>query len=141
MTISMADVSLTFDMGSFDMVQEALLDLLANAKAQGFDALQSLSLDIMGESLNQVPEDTGALASTAFIDADDESNITIGYNGMTAINPKTDKFVADYIIQVHEDLSAFHPKGKAKFFEDPIIEAAFNFESTIAEAVAKALLD
>lgn len=90
--------------------------------------------DILNNSLNQVPRETGTLASTGFYDVSRRTDIkgytyegTVGYAGMTgigvqhdAINPKSGAPASTYAVVVHEDLMAIHPTGKAKFLEDPV---------------------
>lgn len=83
------------------------------------------SQEILKESLNQVPRDTNTLAKSAFYEIQGNSNdgftSTIGYGGnKNPQNPDTGHKASEYMIVVHEDLSAKHPIGKAKYLEDPV---------------------
>ncbi len=93
---------------------------------------------IMEVSEEQVPVDSGALLSTAFIETQSSmftGTATFGYSG-NAINSKTGESVADYMVAVHERLDLQHPHGKAKFLEDPINEYMDQAESSIGSKIA-----
>lgn len=76
------------------------------------------------EIMLQVPKDTDTLAQSFF------KEVTKGPEGYSAklgfggngdpVNPRTGEHASSYMTEVHEDLSAYHPIGKAKFLEDPI---------------------
>ena len=104
--------------------------------------------EILEESLKQVPRDTGALASTGFYDVSRRmatKNYTyegvVGYAGQAGsgvshdrLNPKSGVAVSEYVMRVHEDLSASHPGGgKAKFLEDPVRAYAAGRFKRVAE--------
>lgn len=109
------------------------------------EATEAACRAISEESLRQVPRDTGTLAASQFW------NVTgyyktgwtgiIGYGGKgNPINPKTGKPASSYMGEVHEDLDAHHPIGKAKFLEDPVREyARENFPRTVLQHVQDAL--
>lgn len=82
--------------------------------------------DIKVLSLNQVPRDTNTLASSFFYEVHGKYRnftATLGYGGLKdRTNPKSLKLASSYMVAVHEDLTAHHPIGKAKFLEDPIRE-------------------
>lgn len=123
--------------------------LLRNVGTATLKGTRQACQEILEASLEQVPRDTGTLASTGFYDV--SRRITtkrytyegiVGYAGMTGagysrdkLNPKSGSMVSDYAVRVHEDLNASHPNGgKAKFLEDPIrAYAASNFKR-VAEA-------
>lgn len=87
---------------------------------------------IMDESLDEVPRDTEALASSAFINQDRKGNITFGYGGLNAqTNPVSGSNTEEYMVAVHERLDVFHPVGKAKFLEDPVNRHAANLEKNV----------
>lgn len=98
-------------------------------------------------SLNQVPRDTGTLALSQFWEVTGHWRSgwtgTIGYGGNgNPINPKTGKPASSYMVAVHEDMSAVHPTGKAKFLEDPLRDyARDNFPRTVIKHVQDALDD
>lgn len=92
--------------------------------------------ELIFNSLEQVPRDTGALADSTFQEVqktDTEVVGTVGYGGgHEQINPKTRESTAEYAVQVHEDLSMPHPNGgKAKFLEDPSIEMKDRFTDIV----------
>lgn len=85
---------------------------------------------IMDESLQEVPRDTGALASSAFIEQDG-TEVTFGYGGPNdQVNPRTGQGTSEYMVAVHVRLDTLHPQGKAKFLEDPVNN---NRESILSE--------
>lgn len=100
---------------------------------------------ISEESLRQVPRDTDTLASSQFWNVTGNYRVgwtaTIGYGGNgNPINPKTGKPASSYMAVVHEDLTAHHPIGKAKFLEDPVRQyAKENFPRTVMQYVQDAL--
>lgn len=90
--------------------------------------------EILEMSKEQVPKDTSTLLASAFYEigrrADTSANTwayegIVGYGGNgDPVNPKTGRRASSYMVKVHEDLSVFHPTGKAKFLEDPVREYA-----------------
>ncbi len=92
--------------------------------------------DIKAESLRQVPRNTNTLAASAFYEVTGSSpnfEGIVGYGGNgDPINPITGLRASDYMVAVHEDLSANYMVGKAKFLEDPIRQYANeNFPRTV----------
>ena len=81
---------------------------------------------IMARSIEMCPEDTGTLISTAYIKELKRGIVTtyeFGYTG-DAVNPNTGIKASQYMVKVHEDLSAYHNKGSAKYLEKAVIEYA-----------------
>lgn len=79
---------------------------------------------IMDDSLDEVPKDSWTLANSAFWDVtgsykDFEAVLGYGGNG-DPVHPTKGYRASEYMVVVHEDLTAVHPNGKAKFLEDPI---------------------
>lgn len=115
--------------------------LQAVASKMGFGAAQVVKEEaeqIMEASEAQVPIDSGALLSTAFIKSQStmiSGTATFGYTG-DAINPKTGQSVSDYMVAVHERLDLQHPHGKAKFLEDPINDYMDHAESSLGSKIA-----
>lgn len=97
---------------------------------KGWDAAKQALLDgandMLSKSVKQCPVDTGTLRRSGTVEKTTDSNtsieVAIGYN-------------TKYAIYVHENLSANHPKGKAKFLEDPVNENMGNIEKRIVEAI------
>lgn len=80
---------------------------------------------ISEDSLNQVPRDTDTLAQSQFWEVTGNYRVgfsaVIGYGGNgDPINPRTGQRASSYMVAVHENLTANHPIGKAKFLEDPV---------------------
>lgn len=81
------------------------------------------------ESMRRTPVDTGALRGSHHVTGPEirgrEISVTIEVGGAAA----------PYAIQVHEDLSAFHRVGQAKFLESTILESAPFFASRVARRI------
>lgn len=118
-------------------------------------ATEQACREILEASLAQVPRDTNTLASTGFYKVLRRSARSgyvyegvVGYAGEAlygaehdAINPRTSMPASSYAMIVHEDLSAYHPSGKAKFLEDPAREYGANNFSRVAETHWKMALE
>jgi hypothetical protein len=91
----------------------------------------------MADSLEQVPKETHTLAASAFTRIIGKSkNFTaeFGYGGNNdPVNPKTGRRASEYMVVVHEDLSAKHPNGNAKFLERPVASYQLKFGAKIAD--------
>lgn len=79
---------------------------------------------IFAESQELVPVLTGALKSSGRIVEDPEGNY-IAYGD--------DLGGVDYATYVHEDLTAFHPNGQAKYLEIPMLHNAQLLQELIAK--------
>lgn len=106
--------------------------------------------EILGNSMAEVPKDTYTLLMSAFYEVtrhDDTAASTwayeaiIGYGGNgDPVNPKTGRRASSYMVKVHEDLTAVHPVGKAKFLEDPVRDyAKENFPRTVFKYAQESL--
>ena len=129
------------DIEGFDKSCEAtILNVFRGTKS----ATEQACREVLEASLAQVPRDTNALASTAFYEVNRRSDVkgyvyegTVGYAGAgrrDAINPKSGKAASSYALKVHEDLSVYHPVGKAKFLEDPLRAYAEAHFTRVAES-------
>lgn len=91
--------------------------------------------EILKDSLNEVPRHTSTLAKSAFYEVlGSYKNFTaiLGYGGNgDPINSDTGRPASEYMVVVHEDLSAMHPIGKAKYLEDPVRRYEQRFPSRI----------
>lgn len=102
---------------------------------------------VLGESMAQVPQDTSTLIMSAFWEVTGYYktgwDAVIGYGGNgDPINPKTGRPASSYMVAVHEDLTATHIVGKAKYLEDPIrAYAAENFPRTVFKYAKDSLAD
>lgn len=106
--------------------------------------------EILGNSMAQVPKETHTLLMSAYYEVSRRQDTAlttwayeaiIGYGGNgDPINPKTGRPASSYMLAVHEDLTANHPTGKAKFLEDPVREyAANNFKRTVFKYAQESL--
>lgn len=128
----------TFDMSAFE---KRLEGAVKKTGAMASRATKESAEEIMEESRKQVPKDTFTLANDTFVKTSNTlttATTEFGYTG-NAINPKENKYTRDYMIEVHEDLSARHPVGKAKFLEDPIINYSDSGDDVFGKKVADAL--
>lgn len=117
----------TFDIDNrsfrnFEVKCEAAINRVGNGSRK---ALIEACNIISEDSLGQVPRDTDTLAASQFWEITGNYKVgweaVIGYGGNgDPVNPKTGLRASSYMLTVHEDLSAFHPIGKAKFLEDPV---------------------
>lgn len=98
--------------------------------------------EILNDSIQQVPKDTLTLLMSAFYEVSRRTDTAattwvyeaiVGYGGNgDPLNPKTGRRASSYMVKVHEDMSVYHPTGKAKFLEDPVREyAKENFRRTV----------
>lgn len=115
-------------------------------------ATEAACQEILGNSMAEVPKDTYTLLMSAFYEVTRRSDTAastwayegvLGYGGNgDPINPKTGRPASAYMVDVHEDLSARHRNGKAKFLEDPVREYANNnFKRTVFKYVSESLAD
>ena len=108
-------------------------------------ALVAACEEILGMSMAEVPLDTSTLMMSAFWEVTGHYktgwNAIVGYGGNgDPVNPKTGKPASSYMLAVHEDLTAEHIIGKAKFLEDPVREyAKENFPRTVFKYVQESL--
>lgn len=126
--------------------QIAIRNVLKGTKKATTAAAQ----EILSESMAQVPKETYTLLMSAYYEVSRRSDTAlsawayeaiIGYGGNgDPINPKTGMPASSYMLVVHEDLSATHDNGKAKFLEDPVREyAANNFKRTVFKYAKESL--
>jgi hypothetical protein len=78
------------------------------------------------ESMKRTPVDTGALRASH-----ETSDFTLGKDTIE-VSIKVGGASAPYAVAVHEDLSAFHKHGQAKFLESVIRESAPHMASRVS---------
>lgn len=113
---------------------QALPDAVAGALQRG---LEDEAGTIMEAAIDQVPVDTGALRDSGRIERPQASGrevtIAFGFGGGDV----------DYAVYVHEDLQATHTNGKAKYLEDPALQAVAGMDDRLTryidDAVARAV--
>lgn len=132
------------EMGKFRTSCEAAIrNVGAGTKA----ATEYAAWEIMSDSLEQVPVDTGTLIASSYFGVSRRSDLrsyrygaVLGYGApegiedvvslggidwirepTNGVNPKNGHQASTYAGRVHEDLDMPHPNGgKAKFLEDPV---------------------
>lgn len=90
--------------------------------------LQAEAERIMTISKGLVPVDTGALRASGVAGVNVEGgkvSMVLSYGGPAV----------DYAVIVHEDLSAYHPNGQAKYLEEPMLDAVNGMEARLAESI------
>lgn len=113
-------------------------------------ATEAAAQEILGNSMAQVPKATYTLLMSAYYEVSRRSDTAlstwayqaiIGYGGNgDPINPNTGRPASSYMLAVHEDLTATHLNGKAKFLEDPVREyAEQNFHRTVFKYAQESL--
>lgn len=119
----------TKSLGAFNnKCQAAIRNVGRGTKKATIEACE----EILEMSLQQVPKDTRTLALSAFYEVHRRTDTsvntwqyegTVGYGGNgDPTNPKSKERASEYMMTVHEDLTAYHKNGKAKFLEDPVRE-------------------
>ena len=110
-------------------------------------ATEAACQEILDNSMAEVPKDTHTLLMSAFYEVSRRRikvwayEAILGYGGNgDPINPRTGQPASTYMVDVHEDLTARHPVGKAKFLEDPVREyATNNFKRTVFKYASESL--
>lgn len=136
-----------------EKLQAVLMKLGERAPEAMGEALYRQAEFIMTKSKQQVPVDTGNLRATGHVGFPIVQGpsvfVQLGYGGTagdvtsvrTAVNKQTGSAVTKvtmlsddvgYAVIVHENLRAHHPVGKAKYLEDPMLEAAGGLEGKLA---------
>lgn len=109
------------------------------AKEAMYEALEILTQRIMAE----VPRETNTLADSYSFRIIDRGNTITGHFGFgwenNPVNPKTGQKATEYMVQVHEDLEAYHSTGKAKFLEDPVTRFNRDFNRIATMTIMKRL--
>jgi hypothetical protein len=85
--------------------------------------------EIMADAVRCIPKVTGTAASTAYYEVHRRSDTadsywayegTVGFGSDDKVNPISGEPVSEYIVALHENLSAVHPNGEAKFLENAV---------------------
>lgn len=102
--------------------------------------LDRLADIIMGESIMEVPVDTGALRRSAFRTGADSYKthieVQMGYGGPNdQQNWRSKQMASEYAAIVHEDTETQHMTGKAKFLEDPMYRHGYKMVRILGDAI------
>lgn len=95
-------------------------------------ALYKGAQEVFAESQRQTPVETGALIGSGVVTRSGNAHYSearITYGGAAA----------HYALYVHEILDNYHPKGKAKFLEDPMTQMGPGVVKAIEQAVKDSL--
>jgi hypothetical protein len=99
-------------------------------------ALRNEAQEAFAVSQDEVPVDTGVLKNSGRVRPDsgvftrgNDVYVEITYGGAAV----------DYGVYVHENLEAFHPHGKAKYLEDPMVRQVNGASGRIADKVEAAM--
>lgn len=83
---------------------------------------------ILDKSIKQTPIEFGVLRGSGTVEETkedkDEYEVTIGFN-------------TEYAAAVHENLNAYHSKGKAKYLEDPLMARVDDIPKNIAKRIKR----
>lgn len=129
---------------NFDHFNKDLETVISKVGKGSRKAVVESCEDILAASLEQVPRATETLARSAFYEIQGNSRNyegVIGYGGNgDPINPVTGEPASEYMVVVHEDLSAEHPVGNAKFLENAVSDyATENFPRTVIKNINESL--
>lgn len=120
--------AVVFDMSGF--TPEKAVAKIRDA-AQG--ALYQFGESVMTEAKVLCPVDTGNLRASGHVQAPRIENgdilVTLGFGGPAA----------SYAIVVHEDLTARHTTGQAKYLELPLLQNAPKLKGFVAAAIKRAV--
>lgn len=118
---------LVLTVANVDAVVRDLGTMIDRLRERAATALYQEAEIEMTEAKKRTPVDTGALRSSGFVEppvaSGDEISVRLGFGGPAA----------PYAIIVHEDLSALHPVGQAKFLESTILESAPYMAARVAK--------
>ena len=86
---------------------------------------------VMAQAKRRTPVDTGVLQSSGRVaaprvgGAGSDVSVELSFGGAAA----------PYAVTVHEDLSAKHPTGQAKFLEQPLLESTVGMAARLARRI------
>ena len=113
-------------------IQNGLTELHRAMRAKGAQGLFEAGNMIMTDAKRRVPVDLGALKGSGYVTAPTATpggtHVEVGFGGPAA----------GYAIYVHEDLSARHPVGEAKYLENAVEAKAQAAFAHIAKRVGEA---
>jgi len=131
-----ASFFIEFEQGSLRDFYAACNATIKNVERGTKAATEEACKGILEISLRQVPRDTRTLMNSGYYEVIRRKELsantwsyqgTVGYGGNgDPRNPKSGRPASSYMVKVHEDMKAFHIKGKAKFLEDAVTEYARN---------------
>ena len=109
-----------------DQLTRTLRALADRALALAAGALYREAERIMTEAKGRTPVDTGALRASGQVQppevAGSRVSVTLGFGNNSVA----------YAVYVHENLTARHPVGEAKYLERPLLEAVRGMDARLA---------
>jgi hypothetical protein len=139
-----ASIQIKVEVSGEELLLNALQRMAVTKSSAAHKALMAEAEDLKRRSQQQVPTETGTLHDTAYIEDKSQGRnditIRVGYGGPNdKINPKTRKAASSYAVIVHERLDVSHPKGKAKFLEDPANQLKRELASRLAKRLRRSV--
>lgn len=139
----MAKVIIKFNDRSLSDFEAALKAVLTKTSYASKQAVEEDCIEVLNLSLAEVPRQTDTLAMSAYYKVTERNNEIqgeIGYGGNgDPINPITGNPASSYMLAVHEDLSAHHIQGKAKYLEDPVRAYTEGYGDSLYSKLKKAV--
>ena len=127
----MASRTIVLDVKGTETLRQALADLTPRVERAAARALNQEHEAIMTEAKRRTPVDTGALrASGQVLPPEIRGTAIVSEGGFGNAAVK-------YSVYVHENLTARHPVGQAKFYESAILEAAAGMEERLAAEIRR----
>lgn len=122
----------SFEITGDKALEKQLRNMTANKlHAAGASLYQSAEMVMTKSKEEFVPVKTGALRSTGMVqlpEIDSKSvSVTLSYGGPSV----------DYAIIVHEDMTAHHPHGQAKYLETPLKASLEQIANKLSEDLSK----
>lgn len=125
----MAELSVNVQITGEDALLNSLRAFASQAGQAFAAALVQEAEVIMADAKARTPVDTGSLRGTGHVQPPqgegDETSVTMGFGGPAA----------EYAVFVHENLTAHHPVGEAKFLERAVLAAAPDLAKRLAARV------
>ena len=134
-------VKFVMDTKSIKKVMNNLWAMLEQAKIDAGAELEGIGHYIMAESYAEAPFATGTMHDSGYVEhakvSKDSVSVKIGYGGINdRQNPDTGLMASEYALIVHEDISKYHPYGKAHFLKDPVQRNVTTFNEKLAGRLA-----
>lgn len=108
-----------------DQVSAALLDIAERMPVAAAQALNEIAEQVMTRAKEMTPVDTGRLRASGMVsDYATERDMSA-----------TLSFGTEYAVPVHENMSAKHQTGSAKYLERPVNEEAGRFLEDMAKGI------
>lgn len=134
-------MDIRIDFPNLIRIQTAIIASGAAGAVAAAQALRHEGQEAFLNSQDEVPVDFGALKKSGRLLPQSGGVISDGAN--IKVEVVYGSTAADYAIYVHENMTAHHPHGKAKYVEGPLTRQTFGIAERIAakvEAVQKGVL-